>query len=97
MNLSAGIRCYLAFLQPFEPQDIHDIEVRFSLPFDKYIFKNFLSDNNIYLTSEAKRCDPWTIVIDRDRTILFAESLGSTESQLIKDIADVLKKNRLFD
>lgn len=80
----------LGFLEPFELKDVREIPNITRIPFKKFIFKNFLSNDQIYVTDDKLKPNPWTIIIDETRRIIFVERPMMTEMELLKAISITL-------
>lgn len=89
-------RIILGFLEPFEAHDVRQLETYVKSDFRKYIFKNIFSDDQIYITDEKLKCEPWTIVISKDRKVLFAEIPGQTESEISSAIKNISESANHF-
>jgi hypothetical protein len=57
-----------------------------------------MSDDNIYITDDRLKCDPWTIVVDKNGSVLWVELPGISENivetEVIRLLQDYLEGKR---
>lgn len=65
------------------------------MPFDKYIsFGEMFSDEEKYITDSSKKIEPLSVVLDRERNIIYAERFGLSEDSLFEEIMSLFFKTR---
>ena len=86
------------FLEPFTAEDVFSIKKHKRVKFDTFLIPNFMSDDNIYITDDRLKCDPWTIVVDKNGSVLWVELPGISENivetEVIRLLQDYLEGKR---
>ncbi|MGB9905793.1 MAG: peroxiredoxin family protein [Candidatus Saccharicenans sp.] len=91
MNSIDNMFIGIFFMEPFSTDDIKLIKSHQVLNFDTYLIQNFMPEDNIYITEENLKCDPWSVLIDNDRVVIWTEYPGLTEERIIKEITEKIK------
>lgn len=85
----------IIFPQPFNERDINEWEKLVSMPFDKYISsEEMFSDEEKYITDSSKKIEPLSVVLDKERNIIYAERFGLSEDSLFEEIMSLFFKTR---
>jgi peroxiredoxin len=79
-------RILLIFMNPFDINDIKEWEKSVFMPFGKYISEDIFSDEEKYITNDAKKRDPLTIILNEQRNVVFLEGLENEENIIMKNI-----------
>jgi hypothetical protein len=86
------------FLEPFTAEDVFSIKNHKRVKFDTFLIPNFMSDDNIYIRDDRLKCDPWTIVVDKNGSVLWVELPGISENivetEVIRLLQDYLEGKR---
>ena len=69
----------LVFMGPFDSEDIFEWEKRIPMPFEKYVTGYLFSEEEKYITDPGKKNDPLTIVLDKERKVIFIENTSGDE------------------
>jgi hypothetical protein len=83
---------YLVFSDAYDIEDIEDWEKRIEMPFRKFFSNNIFSADELYCTDDSMKCDPLTVILDRNRKTVYIENPGTTEEEIIHAIEKTTKK-----
>lgn len=80
------------FMEPFSVDDVKMIRTSQGWNFPTYLIQNFMSEENIFITEERLKCDPWSVLIDDNRVVIWSEYPGFSEERIIKEINQRISK-----
>lgn len=81
----------LVFSEPFDREDINKWESQVKMPFEKYISEDIFTDEEKYITDDSLKTDPLTILLDRERKVIFIEKLGMDEKEMLRSLEAEVK------
>ncbi len=74
----------LVFSEPYDKEDIENWEKQIKMPFDKYISEDIFTDEEKYITDTSLKVDPLTVVLNRERKVVFVEELLTKEREILE-------------
>ena len=85
----------IAFLNPFNGNDIKEIKRYIKIPFEIYLMPDFnlLPDEQKYITNDFLKNDPFTVVIKNEKAI-FVEKIGMSEKHIFNAILKLFVKDK---
>jgi hypothetical protein len=69
-------------MNPLDNRDIDDYQNYFPMPYRKYFSRYIFSEDEIYLTDDSLKKDPFTVILDGSGKIIFVEITGTAERAL---------------
>lgn len=84
-------RIIVAFTEPTEMEDISRWETQIKIPFDKFISSDVFSDNEKYVTFDNYKTDPLTVMLNKERKVVFLEKTGESEESIMENLIERLR------
>lgn len=73
---------YLIFTHAYEESDLEMWERKMPMPFRKFFGRDIFTDEEKYITDDNLKCDPLTVILDKDKRVIFIEKPGLTEDEV---------------
>ena len=81
----------LVFFRPFDKYDIEKWGKAIDMPFDQFIADDLFSNEERYVTDDSVVPDPFTVVLDKKRNVIFVEPVNELESDLAAAVLKIIK------
>ncbi|MDQ1352584.1 MAG: hypothetical protein QG657_2890 [Acidobacteriota bacterium] len=95
-DLKAGrkddVTFLLVFMGPFDKEDILEYGKKLPMPYDTYITKYLFSEEEKYITDKDLKTDPLTILLDKEKKIVFMEEAGISEENLSTRLLEFISR-----
>jgi peroxiredoxin len=78
------------FVDPLDDLEVREWKRQVTIPFEIFISKNIFTDDHLYITSDALKVDPLTIVLDKKRCPVFVEEFGMVENIIQNAIENII-------
>jgi peroxiredoxin len=89
------IKIISVFLTPFRKEDLTNFKVlNLKIIGDIYFSENFFSNDELYLTNSSIKKDPFSIIINNNRTIVYVEKDKLSEKEFSNKVANILKEEK---
>lgn len=81
-----------AFFKHSTLEDINKWSKMIDMPFEKYISDDIVSENEQYFTGKPLIIDPYTVVLNKERQVIFVEGINMPEEDIISNTVSLIKK-----
>lgn len=90
-KIEGNYKILLAFIEPIDSNDIYLWGKNISMPYSKYISSDVFSREEKYITDFSKKTDPLTIVLNKNRKVIFIEWVGIKDKEFSKEISKIVR------
>lgn len=85
----------LVFFRPFDKNDISNWEKSIEMPYDKFLSDDIFSEDERYFCDGTIIPDPFTILLDKKRKVIYLEPINSIDSNLFPAIIKAINSQKL--
>jgi len=91
---NVNAKTLLVFFDPFDKKDILQWEKSIDMPFDKLTAVDIFSDEERYVTNNSTIPDPFTVVLDKNRKVIFLETHNPAEPDFSGGVVKAIMKSQ---
>jgi hypothetical protein len=88
----AQVITLVAFFKPYDRKDIEGWDKEIQIPFEKFIAEDIYTNEEKYINDENLVLDPFTVLVNNNKNIVFIEKNGMSERDIFSGILTIIKR-----